>query len=98
LAWLTAALAVFQLQFVAGGAALVLDVVQQAADLHVAAGRLAIEADVLGRIEKGDALPLSCCASSPRSTLEVPTNSATKVVAGFMYRLRGVSTCSMRPG
>ncbi|MNI67515.1 hypothetical protein D3C73_1231510 [compost metagenome] len=50
-----------------------------------------------GRIENGCGLPLSCLARSPRITLEVPTNSATKVVAGFMYRLRGLSTCSMRP-
>jgi hypothetical protein len=57
----------------------------------------AVEAHVLGRIENGCAAA-ELLASSPRITLEVPTNSATKVVAGFMYRLRGVSTCSMRPG
>ncbi len=50
-----------------------------------------------GRSEKGCAEPASLFAWSPDRTLEVPTKRATKTVVGRMYRLRGVSTCSIRP-
>ena len=44
-----------------------------------------------GRIENGCGMPLSCRARSPRTTFEVPTKSATNVVAGAHVELaRGV--------